>query len=129
MAAAHAEVTVRSDARQRAMNTLWQGFGVDAAATIGLGLTELVGSADVSTTFFWSALGILILKSLLTSLATYLVRLKRPAVSDPVPATPDVVQPQVTFASAPSIPVDGDGVDFPSAQQGHTQRNTTHTVS
>lgn len=102
MSAKHVEVTVQSDARQRAMNTLWQGFGVDAVALIGMGLTELLSTADVTSGFFWSALGILVLKSLLTSVATFLVRMKRPVVSDPVPATAADVQLQVGFAAAPA---------------------------
>lgn len=74
-------VTVRSDAQARALNTLWQGVGVDAVAMIGLGMTDLMSTADITSGIFWGALGILVVKSLLTSAATFLVRMKRPAVT------------------------------------------------
>lgn len=56
--------------------TLWQGFAVDALAAIGLGLVVLLGDGDITSPAFWSAVGILVGKSFLTSLASYLTRLK-----------------------------------------------------
>lgn len=76
-----AKVTPKSDALDRAANTLWQGVGVDAVAMVGLGMTDLLSTADVTSGMFWGALGVLVLKSVLTSAATYMVRIKRPAAT------------------------------------------------
>lgn len=56
--------------------TLWQGFIVDALVAIGLGLTILMTSADISSPAFWGAVGVLVGKSFLTSIASWLTRLK-----------------------------------------------------
>ena len=61
--------------------TLWQGFIVDALAAIGLGLAVLLGDLDPTSGAFWLAAGGLVVKSLLTSLASYLTRLKVSTVS------------------------------------------------
>lgn len=58
--------------------TLWQGLIVDALGAIGIGLAALLVSGDIATPAFWSAFGILVGKSFLTSLASYLTRLKEP---------------------------------------------------
>lgn len=71
-----ATVTVRSDAWSRAVRTLWIAFGVDAAIMIGTGLTAMLVDADISSKAFWTGLGILVGKSVLSSLASYLVRLR-----------------------------------------------------
>lgn len=83
MSGRRAAVTVKSDALDRAAHTLWQGIGVDAVAMIGLGLTEMMAGADITSGAFWATLGILIGKSFLTAAATFMVRLKRPAASVP----------------------------------------------
>ena len=59
--------------------TLWQGLIIDFLTAVGLGLTLLLATGDVMSPVFWSALWILIVKSFLTSLASYLTRLKEPA--------------------------------------------------
>lgn len=75
----------KADALQRAVRTLWQGFGTDALVAIGAGLVLLLGDVEVTTTAFWAALGVLILKSFLTALASYLQRLKNaPKPVEPV---------------------------------------------
>ncbi|HSU47262.1 MAG TPA: hypothetical protein VLJ40_10145 [Arthrobacter sp.] len=56
--------------------TLWQGFIVDALAAIGLGLTTLLATGDLTSPAFWSAVGLLVGKSVLTSIASWLTRLK-----------------------------------------------------
>lgn len=56
--------------------TLWQGFIVDALVAIGLGLTLLLATGDITSPLFWTALGVLVGKSFLTSLASFLTRLK-----------------------------------------------------
>lgn len=72
----HTAATVRADALNRALRTLWTGVGVDAATAIGAGTLFLLNDADVSSATFWSGVGILVLKSVVTSAASYLVRLK-----------------------------------------------------
>jgi hypothetical protein len=57
--------------------TLWQGFIVDALVAIGLGLAVLLGDGDITSPAFWSAVGILVGKSFLTSVASWLTRFKR----------------------------------------------------
>lgn len=75
MTGRHAAPWVSADGLERAVRTLWQGFIVDALAAIGLGLGTLLATGDLTSRLFWSALGLLVLKSLLTSLASYLARL------------------------------------------------------
>jgi hypothetical protein len=56
--------------------TLWQGFIVDALVAIGLGLSTLAATGDLTSPAFWSAVGLLVGKSFLTSVASWLTRLK-----------------------------------------------------
>lgn len=56
--------------------TLWQGFIVDALIAVGLGLAVLLGDGDITSPAFWGAVGILVGKSFLTSIASWLTRLK-----------------------------------------------------
>lgn len=67
---------VRSDAFNRAVRTLWTGFGVDAAAAVGAGALTLLNGGDVMSPLFWTAVGTLAAKSIVTAFASYLVRLK-----------------------------------------------------
>jgi hypothetical protein len=68
--------SVKLDALNRAWRTLYTAFGADAALLIGAGLLELLDKVDISTEAFWIGLGILVVKSILTSLGSYLLRLK-----------------------------------------------------
>lgn len=56
--------------------TLWQGFIVDALVAIGLGLAVMLGDGDITSPAFWSAVGILVAKSFLTSVASWMTRFK-----------------------------------------------------
>lgn len=56
--------------------TLWQGFIVDALASIGLGLGTLLATGDLTSPVFWTAVGLLVAKSFLTSITSWLTRLK-----------------------------------------------------
>lgn len=78
----------RADAVQRALRTLWQGFGVDAAGAIGVGLVLLLTTGDVLSPVFWGAVGVLVVKSLLMSLASYLQRLRKAPAA--LPEDPDL---------------------------------------
>lgn len=79
----------KADALQRAVRTLWQGFGVDAAGAIGVGLVLLLSTGDVLSPIFWGAVGVLVLKSLLMSLAAYLQRLRKAPAALPEPPLPE----------------------------------------
>lgn len=76
----------QADALQRALRTLWQGFGTDALIAIGAGLTLLVSTGDVTSPLFWGAVGVLVVKSVLVALASYLQRLHK--VPKPLPELP-----------------------------------------
>lgn len=71
------ESSVSTDALVRAARTFYTSVGVDILALIGLGLTDLLNSGTpVTSGTFWALGGVLIVKSVLTGLATYLLRLK-----------------------------------------------------
>lgn len=62
--------------KAQALQTLWTGFGIDAAVAIGAGTLILINDGDVMSPVFWTSMGGLVVKSILTSGASYLVRLK-----------------------------------------------------
>lgn len=70
------QTPVQADALNRALRTLWTGFGVDAATAIGAGILLLLNDVDVNSGVFWTSAGVLVLKSVVTAFASYLVRLK-----------------------------------------------------
>lgn len=74
--AAITKADVKADAWNRAGRTLWQGIGVDACVAVGLGSAVLLETGDVTSPLFWGTLGVLVVKSFLTSGASYLTRLK-----------------------------------------------------
>lgn len=82
-----APASVKLDALNRALRTLYVGFGVDALALIGAGLLDLLNQVDVSAPAFWTAAGILVIKSVLSALGSYLLRLKVAPKPDPAPTT------------------------------------------
>lgn len=72
---------VQRDAVNRAWRTLYTGFILDALVLIGAGLGNLLLEQEVTSEAFWITLGILVAKSFMTSLGSYLLRLKvKPAV-------------------------------------------------
>jgi len=70
------QTLIHADALNRAVRTLWQGIGVDAATAIGAGTLILVADLGVDSELFWTGLGVLVLKSVVVSGASYLTRLK-----------------------------------------------------
>ena len=71
------ESTVKTDALVRAWRTFYTAVGIDIAALLGVGLTELLGSGvEVTSASFWSLAGVLVVKSVLSGVAAYLLRLK-----------------------------------------------------
>jgi hypothetical protein len=65
-----------ADALDRAWRSFKQNILIDALVTVGAGLTVLLGEAPVTSLQFWSAVGVLVIKSVLASTASYLHRLK-----------------------------------------------------
>lgn len=65
------------DALNRAWRTFYVAIGLDAALLIGAGLTDLLSTEDITTQTFWVTLGVLVAKSVLASLAAFLLRLKK----------------------------------------------------
>lgn len=71
------ESSVSTDAFVRAWRTFYTSVGVDILALIGIGLTDLLSTdAPVTSGTFWALAGVLIVKSVLTGVASYLLRLK-----------------------------------------------------
>jgi hypothetical protein len=84
MAGHAAEPTVKADALNRAWRTLYTGIILDALVLIGTGLTSLLTEHDITSEAFWITFGILIGKSFLTSLGSFLLRLKVTPKVEPV---------------------------------------------
>lgn len=66
---------IHVDALVRAWRTLYVGFILDALLVIGGGLGNLLLKYEVTDEAFWIAFKILVLKSFLTALGSYLLRL------------------------------------------------------
>jgi len=71
-----ADNPVRTDARVRALRTLWTSLGIDLAVALGVVLTTWITDADLSNPAAWTTLAVLVGKSLIECVAAYLVRLK-----------------------------------------------------
>lgn len=67
---------LHTDALVRAWRTLYTGFILDALVLIGGGIANLMLQHEVTTKAFWISLLILVTKSFLTALGSYLLRLK-----------------------------------------------------
>lgn len=78
----HAAVTTTNgnkylDALIRAWRTLYTGWILDALVLIGAGLADVMQkNVDVTTEAFWITFWILVVKSFLTALGSFLLRLK-----------------------------------------------------
>lgn len=64
------------DAAVRAMRTFYTSVGVDIAVAIGAGILLALNSGDVMTPAFWVGVLALVVRSTVTGIATYFVRLK-----------------------------------------------------
>lgn len=64
------------DALDRAWRTFKQGVLVDALSIIGGGTLVLLQSGDVMSPAFWSAVGILTVKTFVMTIASFLHRMK-----------------------------------------------------
>lgn len=73
---------VKVDAKSRAVRTFLQGIGIDVAVAIAAGLLLWLPDADLSSREAWIVLGTSVAKSVLTAVASYVMRLK---VTPPAP--------------------------------------------
>lgn len=73
----HAAPSSFWDALDRAWRTFYVQIGLDACLVIGAGLTDLLVKEDITTEAFWISLGILASKSVMASIAAFLLRLKK----------------------------------------------------
>lgn len=78
------------DAIVRAWRTFYVSVGVDILMSIGVGLLLLLDGADVLSPVFWAGVIALILRSVVTGVATYWARLKMPPKTS-VNSTPNIV--------------------------------------
>lgn len=69
--------SVSNDALIRAWRTFYTAVGLDILLLVGAGLSSILDSGvDVTSGAFWAAAGVLVLKSVLTGVASFLLRLK-----------------------------------------------------
>lgn len=75
---------VRADAANRGFRTLVQGVAIDVAIAVAVALLAWLPDADLSSRTAWVIFGTTLAKSVLTALASYVMRLKvtPPAVTD-----------------------------------------------
>lgn len=66
------------DALIRAWRTFYVSIGVDILTAIGAGLLLMLDGADLMSPIFWTGVLTLALRSVVTGIATYWVRLKLP---------------------------------------------------
>ena len=72
------ELPIWVDAIVRAWRTFYVSVGIDILGAIGVGVLTLMDGGDVMTLAFWTGVVGLIIRSVLTGIATYWVRLKFP---------------------------------------------------
>jgi hypothetical protein len=74
----------QADAANRGFRTLLQGVAIDLAVAIAVAVLAWIPDADLSSRAAWLILGSAVAKTVLTALASYVMRLKvtPPAVTD-----------------------------------------------
>jgi uncharacterized membrane protein len=72
------EIPIWVDAIVRAWRTFYVSVGIDILASIGVGVITLMDGGDVMTLAFWTGVVGLVVRSILTGIATYWMRLKFP---------------------------------------------------
>lgn len=72
------------DAQSRAARTFVQGLGIDAAVALAAVLLVWLPDADLTKREAWTVLGITVAKTLIQTIAAYIMRLKvAPVSADP----------------------------------------------
>lgn len=74
----------QADAANRGFRTLIQGVAIDVAVAVAVALLAWLPDADLSSRTAWVIFGTTLAKSVLTAIASYVMRLKvtPPAVTD-----------------------------------------------
>lgn len=75
---------VKSAAVERGTRSLVQGLGIDVAVAVAVVLLAWLPDADLSSRAAWMILGTAVAKSLLTAVASYVMRLKSAPTSETV---------------------------------------------
>ena len=63
-------------AGERGRRTLWQGLGIDVAVAVAMVLLLWLPDADLASRDAWLVLASIVAKSVLTAVASYVMRLK-----------------------------------------------------
>ena len=69
-------VTTKADAAQRAKRTFIQGIVLDVAVAVAVALLAWLPDADLTSKQAWIILGTSLAKTVLTAVASYVMRLK-----------------------------------------------------
>lgn len=69
-------VTTKADAKQRAKRTFIQGIVLDVAVAVAVALLAWLPDADLTSKQAWIILGTSLAKTVLTAVASYVMRLK-----------------------------------------------------
>ena len=67
---------VQADAKQRAKRTFIQGIALDVAVAVAVALLAWLPDADLTSKQAWIILGTSLAKTVLTAVASYVMRLK-----------------------------------------------------
>lgn len=70
------QVLIEADAKNRAWRTFLQGLGVDVVVAIAAAVLLWLPDADVSSGEAWGAIGLVLAKTLIQTVAAYVMRLK-----------------------------------------------------
>lgn len=98
MAAHEADLATQSsqlrllDALDRAWRTFYAAVGVDLLLAIGLGLQQLMVTNDPFTPTFWWLLLALVVKTILSSVASFLLRFKKAPAVETAAENPAMLQ-------------------------------------
>lgn len=68
--------TTKADAAQRAKRTFIQGIALDVAVAVAVALLAWLPDADLTSKQAWIILGTSLAKTVLTAVASYVMRLK-----------------------------------------------------
>lgn len=68
--------TAKADATQRAKRTFIQGIALDVAVAVAVALLAWLPDADMTSKQAWIILGTSLAKTVLTAVASYVMRLK-----------------------------------------------------
>lgn len=80
------------DALDRAWRTFYGAVGVDLVLAIAVGLQQLMQTNDPFTAAFWWLLLVLIVKSILSAVVSFMLRFKKAPAVDTAAEHPEMLQ-------------------------------------